>query len=812
MPCSMRRSIRSVISLSTLLSAPLFAQFGPQYQYFCEGPRSVDVVDVNGDAWPDLVYASRQGLAYLLNDGTGGFGAATVIGPEDIVAGVGDVDQNGLPDVVTSRDFGAGIHLYLNNGDGQWAEPVLIGASLTANELHVADLDADGDQDIYFVSTTGELFITYNTNGYGVFSTPVAIASVAQMCQAQALDVDGDQDVDLVYSSPVMAQVRVCFNQEGAFLPPEQLSVSGHGCVRDMDSDGLPDLMLASSMSGQVGWQRNLADEVAFDAPLFLDMAFASPELVAAHDLDGDGDLDAIVTSGATEEVAWYENVDGQGTFGPRQTIAFEIPVTAMAAGDIDGDGDAELFVASAELDKVIQFTNLSTASGTIYGRVFNDINGDGQFNGNDHGLANMRVESSDLGATYTNASGMYWYQAVPAGYTVSKPAEEGWTFTTPSSYSMVVPAQGSSQHNDFGLQADGPGLDITPDLGSAPMRCSEDVSYWAHVSNTGNQMADIEVTVDLDDLSTFVYADPAPTSVSGGIVTWYFPNMQPTHQRGIHLVVHLPGSDFVGQPLHDVITATALVGGTPMMTATMHYEPILLCAVDPNDKQVSPTGVGPDHLTPVGSELFYMVRFQNTGNAPAHNVTILDTLDTDLDPTSLRVLGSSHTFYALLQPDGVLRFSFPNINLPDSGSDMAGSQGFVRFAIKHLEGPAEGTVLNNTADIYFDNNAPIITNTTVNTLTYGEVTAVAESTAPEPDGILVFPNPAQGNATVHLGELLQGRVDIQLYNAAGTLVRQISRRSNTVLLERGDLPVGTYVLRAVDERGAERVTRMAFE
>lgn len=92
-----------------------------------------------------------------------------------------------------------------------------------------------------------------------------------------------------------------------------------------MDSDGLPDLMLASSMSGQVGWQRNLADEVAFDTPLFLDMAFASPELVAAHDLDGDGDLDAIVTSGATEEVAWYENVDGQGTFGPRQTIAFEI-------------------------------------------------------------------------------------------------------------------------------------------------------------------------------------------------------------------------------------------------------------------------------------------------------------------------------------------------------------------------------------------------------------------------------------------------------------------------------------------------------
>lgn len=803
--------VRPVLFLMALATTVARGQFGAQQQYFCEGPRSVEVADVNGDDWPDLIHASRQGLAYLLNDGMGGFGAATVLGVEETVAGVGDVDQNGLPDVLASRDMAGGIHLYLNNGDGQWEQPVTIAAGISATELHIADLDADDDQDAFFVSDAGQLYITYNTNGFGTFSTPVPIASIAHMAQAQALDVDGDADIDLVYSSPVAGEVRVCFNQEGAFLPPEQLTVTGHGCLRDIDNDGNADMLVASSTSGHVGWQRNLADQVVFAAPQFLDLAFAAPELVRASDLDGDGDLDALLTSSANDEVVWYENLDGHGTFGPRQSVAFDIPVTDMATGDIDRDGDAELFLASAELDKVIQFTNLSTATGTIYGRVFNDLNGDGLFNGNDHGLVNMRVESSDLGATYTNASGMYWFQAVPAGYTVSKPAEEGWAFTTPSSYTVVVPAQGASQHNDFGLHADGPGTDLYADLGSSPMRCAEDVSYWATVANTGNRAVDITLTIDLDDLSTFMSAQPQPASVANGVATWVFPAVQPTHQRGVHLVVHLPGSEHVGLPLHDVLNATAAVANVPVQTTTVHYDPILLCAVDPNDKLVTPAGVGEAHLTPVGRELFYTVRFQNTGNAPAHNVIILDTLDTDLDQASLRILGASHVFHALLQHDGVLRFHFPNIMLPDSGTDMAGSQGYVRFAIKHLSAPPEGTVLNNTADIYFDNNAPIITNTTVNTLTYGQVTAVAEVPVGT-DGILVTPNPAMGTATLHLGPGLNGRVNVQMFNASGSLVRQIVRRSSTVLLERGDLPVGTYLLRAVDERGRERVARLAFE
>lgn len=772
----------------------------------------MDLADVDADGDLDLIIGSRQGLGVFLNtDGQGNLEQPFWLGNEETVACLGDVNGDGAPDIIGSREEEGGIYIHLNAGNGSFGDPILLIGTMGADEMHCADLDLDGNQDLFFVRPAGQLAVSYNYNGDGELTEPMVVASLTQMAFAKAVDIDADGDQDVLFSSRVANEVRVCFNIDGELQAAEQLSVSGFGTADDLDNDGHPDMMVANVPAGIVGWQRNDPEAITFDAPSFLDQAFNSPEYLSAVDLDGDGDKDAVVTSSALEEVAWYENTDGQGSFGPHQTVAFEMPTTAIAAGDIDNDGDEDLFVASNALDKVVRYTNMSNATGKIMGRVFNDLNGDGVFNGNDHGLMNMRVEASDLGATYTNASGMYWFDAVPAGYAISKPAEDHWQFTTVSSYAVTVPTEGVSQDNDFGLQADGVFSELTPDIGSAPMRCGTDISYWTTVTNTGNQVSDVQLSLDLDDLSTFVTAVPAPNSIDGGVLTWLFPNTQPSHQREVYIVVHLPGSDHVGETLHDLVEATALIDGVPASVDSRIYAPILLCAVDPNDKQVVPAGEGAQHLTPMGSKLFYHVRFQNTGNAPAGTVTILDTLDADIDAASLQMLNGSHTFRALLQPDGVLRITFENINLPDSGSDHLGSQGFVRFRVDHLEGLAEGTQVNNTADIYFDNNDAVITNTTLNTLTYGSLTSV-EETGTEEDGMAVFPNPAQGNATVRLSPAFTGRIDLQLFDMKGQLLQQVSRRSNTVLIERGDLPNGAYLLRAVDERGLERVTRVAFE
>jgi len=113
-----------------------------------------------------------------------------------------------------------------------------------------------------------------------------------------------------------------------------------------------------------------------------------------------------------------------------------------------------------------------------------------------------------------------------------------------------------------------------------------------------------------------------------------------------------------------------------------------------------------------------YRVRFQNTGTAPAQEVIIRDLLDSDLDITTLHILASSHPITQVeIIPDNALIISYEGINLPDSGSNLQGSQGFVIFSIKPKSNLPEGTQITNQAGIYFDFNEVVLTNTTLNTL-----------------------------------------------------------------------------------------------
>ena len=100
------------------------------------------------------------------------------------------------------------------------------------------------------------------------------------------------------------------------------------------------------------------------------------------------------------------------------------------------------------------------------------------------------------------------------------------------------------------------------------------------------------------------------------------------------------------------------------------------------------------------------------------HDVFIFDTLDADLDFSTLEVVESSHELNLQMTPNGELRFNFFNIMLPDSGADEPGSHGWVLYRIRPNTGIADPTEITNTSYIVFDQNYPIITNTTLNTMT----------------------------------------------------------------------------------------------
>jgi uncharacterized repeat protein (TIGR01451 family) len=198
----------------------------------------------------------------------------------------------------------------------------------------------------------------------------------------------------------------------------------------------------------------------------------------------------------------------------------------------------------------------------------------------------------------------------------------------------------------------------------------------------------------------------------------------------------------------------------------------------DPNDKLVHPSGWGLANYTKPNARLQYTIRFQNTGNDTAFKVVVVDTLDKDLDISTLEIEGASHTFLHRIagKNQSVLTFTFYNINLPDSTTNQAGSNGFVQYSIQAKSNIAKGTPVTNRAAIYFDFNSPIITNTTSSTMHdtipsdfskirtliktskgYQLISTVTSTTENEQVGAFVlYPNPAQGTVYIRSSSQLK--------------------------------------------------------
>src|SRR5690606_7056314 len=135
----------------------------------------------------------------------------------------------------------------------------------------------------------------------------------------------------------------------------------------DIDDDGFIDVLTASGETYKLSWYRNLDGLGNFGSEIIINETPVYYLSVDFIDIDADGDKDILYLSNNARYIAWLENLDGLGNFGPEQIIKEEDFIQTVILTDMDNDGD---------LDMVASITN--TFSGWIV--WYENLDGQGNF------------------------------------------------------------------------------------------------------------------------------------------------------------------------------------------------------------------------------------------------------------------------------------------------------------------------------------------------------------------------------------------------------------------------------------------------
>lgn len=283
----------------------------------------------------------------------------TTISPQLVQAG--DLDGDHDLDVIT---FGAQLNWYQNvDGLGSFGKKKTIAiTNAAAGALFTVDFDKDGDLDI-LVSASNILTVYQNTNGLGNFEVmqSFTLGSV-DLNPAVPSDIDGDGNIDIVcyYSNnvPTISEPKlVWFKNDGSgTFAQEKVITSVRNDLlatslvnaEDLDGDGDQDIILGYVNYKKIAWLQNIDGKGTFSAPKLITMLAGGLSSITTADIDNDGDKDIISTSDVDNQIVWYKNTDGLGTFSDEIIIVPNAPAThTVLVTDINNDNKVDIVYTS---------------------------------------------------------------------------------------------------------------------------------------------------------------------------------------------------------------------------------------------------------------------------------------------------------------------------------------------------------------------------------------------------------------------------------------------------------------------------------
>ncbi len=570
--------------------------------------------------------------------------------------------------------------------------------------LDLVDLDEDGDDELIANSYVNEGMWVFWSNGEVLEEIAMGVSPMGEY--KGAYDIDQNGLIDVIHGSAIYFQITGV-----PFTSLESGIIGSVICVADFTGDSYPEII--SIEGNNTKFHHNSNGVIAPAIQLF---SFV-PSHCMAIDVNGDGNNDLVYSNGTNLEVRINT---GNGLFGEAQIIESGLNTTYLTKADWDNDGDEDIFYCAFMYpgqSGIYWIQTQAPPAMTISGTVFYDENQNGLFDSGDYPLAGVAVNNPETGSTaFSNSLGKYAFNIYSSGdYTIESETPTNMLAVTSVSESVSLneinnPITGI----DFGFYPENALVMIDAQVQASNVVCNSLSPVWISLENSGTTFTGINTTLTMPAGVIYSSAYPEPASINGQVLTWETDLMSPFSYASIGVMVTYPGVEEMGNMFEFTITAVSTEDNS--VTDTDMFSEELLCAYDPNDKTEF-TGHTEMGYVSGDEPLEYMIRFQNTGNYVATDVRIEDQLSTNLDRSTFEIMGSSHPMEVMIDENGKSIFMFNDIMLPDSASDQAGSNGFVRFKIKPIAGLSHGTTIENTGEIYFDLNPPIITNTTLNTI-----------------------------------------------------------------------------------------------
>jgi hypothetical protein len=469
-----------------------------------------------------------------------------------------------------------------------------------------------------------------------------------------------------------------------------------------------------------------------------------------------------------------------------------------LSTGGFAGTADFDLGPGSANRSAIGQgdFYVLKMASSPywdFHGTVFSDLNDNQLQEPDEPGIHGVLVEHRHHDRfVSTDSSGQYHFFSdirndtiglanIKPYWTVSPLFAVADSMQTPHDFAVSIPVNA----RDVSISA----------LELPPFRPGFETEVVIQVSNEGVVSADsvvvkLEIVAQPTPSLEYVSALPIPLTQTVDQFHWLLDTLHVGQTTEIRIRFRTPAAVAIGTPLK-IKTSAVLVDDIFPTNNSSKISTWVVGSYDPNDKQVTPSAVAPLALDT--TDLRYVIRFQNTGNYPADFVVIRDTLPVGLDLSTLKILSASHPYTWRLYGPRVLEFRFDNINLPDSTTNAAESNGFVAFAVQAKKGLPPGTSIRNKARIYFDFNAPVLTNIAV--MKVANVSAVNELSNQNLIDFSLSPNPvaAFSRLAVDLPEMPVGETKVMVSDALGKIVQHIVVPKGNKRVYLDGLSAGSY-------------------